>query len=246
MYIKKEYKFYYGHRNQELNDKCFRPHGHDAKLFVVFNVVREGNVTTLFNDFDKHIEPFLKNEFDHRFVIDVNDPLLPYFRKFEEDRGESLGLKVLPLASSVENVCFYLFKEITERFGFSIARIEYQETRTSTVVYDEFDFQSDLNRFASIVNNSWEEEVPATKPMSAEVSKAIGTDPNYLSLYDYYGKAAGSAKGKEIYEKAVALGIVVKSRKLQLAGGEQSVCLYPRTFLEEFFPKSISNKFKRS
>jgi len=143
MKITKEYKMYYGHRNQELKDKCFRPHGHDAKIFITFNVERHGNITTLFGDFDKEIEPFFKDEFDHRFVIDKNDPLLPYFEQFEKDRGEDLGLKIIPFASSVENVCYYIFDEITQRFGFDIEKINYHETRTSNIEYHKSDYLKD-------------------------------------------------------------------------------------------------------
>ena len=65
MKIKKEYKFYASHRNQELvGTKCERPHGHDYKVFLVFDVKRKGNISTLFDDFDKVIEPMFKNEFD--------------------------------------------------------------------------------------------------------------------------------------------------------------------------------------
>lgn len=143
MEIKKEYKFYYGHRNQELNDKCFRPHGHDAKIFITFNVKRNGSISTLFGDFDSKIEPFFKNEFDHRFLIDINDKLLHYLKLFEENENKNLGYKILPFATSVENVCYYIFNEIVKRFGFDISKIEYQETRTSTIIYTQEDYQND-------------------------------------------------------------------------------------------------------
>lgn len=145
MEIKKEYKFYAGHRNQELEDKCQRPHGHDYKVFCVFEVVRTGSISTLFGDFDSVIEPFLKNEIDHRFVMDVNDPLLPYMRKYEKDSGKDLGLKIIPFASSVENICFYLFDKISREFGFKLNRIELQETRTSTIIYNLQDYRLDIS-----------------------------------------------------------------------------------------------------
>lgn len=148
MQITKEYKMYYGHRNQELTDKCFRPHGHDAKIFITFNVHRVGSISTLFNDFDKVIEPMFKDEFDHRFVIDKNDPLLPYFQQFEKDKNTSLGLKIIPFPSSVENVSFYIFNEIITRFGFDVEKIQYQETRTSTITYTKEDYQLDLKHLA--------------------------------------------------------------------------------------------------
>jgi 6-pyruvoyltetrahydropterin/6-carboxytetrahydropterin synthase len=148
MKITKEYKMYYGHRNQELNDKCFRPHGHDAKIFITFNVTRNGNISTLFGDFDSKIEPMFKNEFDHRFIIDKNDPLLPYLKQFEEDNpGNRLGLKIIPYPTSVENVCYYIFNEIETRFGFDIDKINYHETRTSNIEYTKEDYLQDKINF---------------------------------------------------------------------------------------------------
>jgi len=143
MQFKKEYKFYAGHRNQDLKDRCHRPHGHDYKVFCFFNVVRDGNISTLFGDFDSKIEPYLKDNFDHRFLLDVNDPLKKYFDQYQQDTGMDLGCKELPFPTSVENVCFYLFHTI-KQMGFDLERIELQETRTSTIIYTIADFTADL------------------------------------------------------------------------------------------------------
>lgn len=143
MKIKKEYKFYAGHRNADLADKCYRPHGHDYRIFCVFDVVRNGSITTLFGDFDSKIEPWLKNEFDHRFLIDKNDPLKKYFDLYEKEEGKDLGYKELPFATSVENLCYFIFKHIKEEFGFDISELQIQETRTSTVIYTLDDYQQD-------------------------------------------------------------------------------------------------------
>lgn len=144
MIIRKEYKFYYAHRNQDLiNSSCFRIHGHDCHLFLHFDVIRNGNITTLFSDFDDKIEPFLKNEFDHRMLIDTNDVLLKSLQTHENETGEMLGYKRLPFPTSVENVCFYLFYRIVNDFKFALHRIEFQETRSSIISYSYEDFLGD-------------------------------------------------------------------------------------------------------
>lgn len=148
MQIKKEYKFYAGHRNQDLEDKCMRPHGHHYKLFIYFNVVRSGSISTLFGDFDCKIEPLLKDQFDHRLLLDKNDPLKIYLDLYEQETGNVLGCKVLDRPSSVENVAFELFKECS-RFGFNIEKIELQETVSSTLVYTKQDYANDINSFES-------------------------------------------------------------------------------------------------
>lgn len=142
MLIKKEYKFYAGHRNQDLVDKCYRPHGHDYRIFIYFNVVRNGAITTLFADFDDKIEPLFKNEFDHRFLLDKNDPLKKYLDLYQEETGKDLGYKLFDRPTSVENVCFEIFKECVG-FGFDVNRVEVQETRSSTIIYTKEDYLLD-------------------------------------------------------------------------------------------------------
>lgn len=75
MMIRKEYKFYAAHRNEELSDKCRNLHGHRYGLRCFFEVERTGAISTLFEDFDRKIEPLLKREYDHGMLIHVNDPL---------------------------------------------------------------------------------------------------------------------------------------------------------------------------
>lgn len=147
MIIKKEYKFYAGHRNQDLKDKCFRPHGHDYKVFIFFNVKRTGSISTLFGDFDSIVEPMLKDEFDHRFLIDKNDKLVSYLRAYEAATKESLGYVELDRPSSVENLCYELFKRIEGKSRFDIDRIELQETRSSTLIYTRLDYLNDRDIF---------------------------------------------------------------------------------------------------
>ncbi len=135
------------HRNQDLqNTKCARPHGHFYKIFMHFHTQRNGNISTLFEDFDKHIEPLLKDEYDHRMLIDKNDPLFDLLKKNEDAIGD-LGLKVMPFATSVENLCFFLFHEVKGRFSLPICELHIQETQTSTVVYTQVDYLNDLRSF---------------------------------------------------------------------------------------------------
>lgn len=147
MQIQKEYYFYAGHRNQDLKGtKCARVHGHDYKLFVIFNVQRKGHITTLFDDFDSKIEPWLKDNVDHRMFMDENDPLKMYFDQYQAEQLENLGYCLLPFPSSVENVCYWLFDNIV-KMGFSVDHIKLQETRTSTIIYTERDYYEDKKLF---------------------------------------------------------------------------------------------------
>ena len=130
MIIRKDYKFYAAHRNEELADKCRNLHGHRYGVSCFFVVERKGAVSTLFGDFDAVIEPFLKEEYDHGTLINVKDPLYDTLRHHTQRTGECFKLKTFEVPTSVENLAFKLFTEITE-FGFELDRLEIRETDTS-------------------------------------------------------------------------------------------------------------------
>lgn len=147
MIIQKQYKFYAAHRNEELQDKCRNIHGHRYGLTCFFEVERTGNLTTLFGDFDERIESLLKNEYDHGMLIHRHDPLYETLKLHAERTGEEFRLKVLDYPTSVENLCFVLFTEITS-LGFRLNRIEVRETDTSVVEYTREDWVADNRRFS--------------------------------------------------------------------------------------------------
>ncbi|MCA9048153.1 MAG: 6-carboxytetrahydropterin synthase [Planctomycetaceae bacterium] len=146
MIIQKEYKFYAAHRNETLRDKCSNIHGHRYGLRIHFEVEREGDISTLFGDFDAKIEPYLKENYDHGMLINRNDPLYDTLQEHSRRTGERFRLKVLNGPTSVENLAWVMFSEITA-MGFRLDRIEIQETDTSTVIYTRDDWVSDNRLF---------------------------------------------------------------------------------------------------
>ena len=146
MIIQKQYKFYAAHRNETLKDKCSNIHGHRYGLRIHFEVEREGDISTLFGDFDDKIEPWLKQTYDHGMLINRNDPLYQSLLDHCERTGECLRLKVLDGATSVENLAWVMFTEITD-MGFRVAQIDIQETDTSTLEYTREDWVRDNRHF---------------------------------------------------------------------------------------------------
>lgn len=63
----------------------------------------------------------------------------------------------------------------------------------------------------------------------------------YLSLYEYLGKAAGGPLGKEVWDAASKHGIKAQSREISNPKFEGKVLLYPKDFLDFYFrePESI-------
>lgn len=147
MIIQKDYKFYAAHRNETLPDKCRNLHGHRYGLSCFFEVERTGDITTLFGDFDAKLEPWLKAEYDHGMLINVNDPLYETLVSHMERTGEELRLKKMDRPTSVENLSWLMFTEITD-MGFHLNRIEIRETDTSVVAYTREDWIADNRLFA--------------------------------------------------------------------------------------------------
>ena len=147
MIIEKFYKFYAAHRNEELKDKCSNLHGHRYGLQCFFEVERTGSITTLFGDFDRRVEPLIKEQYDHAMLVNRQDTLYETLIDHTVRTGEPLRLNVFERPTSVENLAHKLFSEITD-LGFRLAKIELQETDTSVFSYMREDWIADNRLFA--------------------------------------------------------------------------------------------------
>jgi len=146
MIIRKEYKFYAAHRNEDLHDKCRNIHGHRYGIICSFEVERNGSISTLFSDFDAKIEPYLKSYYDHAMLINVNDPLYLTLCDHMKRTGEDFRFKKFNEPTSVENLSWYLFSEITA-MGFVLVQLEVKETDSSVFVYSKQDWLNDKSTF---------------------------------------------------------------------------------------------------
>ncbi len=146
MIIRKEYKFYAAHRNEDLHDKCRNIHGHRYGIICSFEVERNGSISTLFSDFDAKIEPYLKSYYDHAMLINVNDPLYLTLCDHMKRTGEDFRFKKFNEPTSVENLSWHLFSEITA-MGFVLVQLEVKETDSSVFVYSKQDWLNDKSTF---------------------------------------------------------------------------------------------------
>ena len=164
--ISKEFDFCYGHRvwSQSLNTEfsldgclmCRHLHGHQGKVRVYLksDTLESGMVT----DF-KHLnwfKKFLDDILDHKFIIDINDPLfktlLPSIEKkdlisFEEGykrvnlsdfENEILELYesyiIVDFVPTSENISAWLLKIVQEKMkkiDIKVSKIEFLETPKS-------------------------------------------------------------------------------------------------------------------
>lgn len=58
---------------------------------------------------------------------------------------------------------------------------------------------------------------------------------NFISLYDFLGRAAGGELGKEVYAKAKALKQETQIRQIKTRNYDGNIVLYKRSFLSEYF-----------
>ncbi len=173
--ISKQFDFCYGHRvwSQELNKDyalddclmCRHLHGHQGKIIVHLqsNNLQNGMVT----DF-KHLnwfKKFLDNTLDHKFILDINDPLfdtlLPHYKNKQNFKSmpqsymipdltilkdEPIHIKelyegyiIVNFVPTSENLSAWLLKIVQEKMAkidIEVSHLEYFETpKSKSVVY---------------------------------------------------------------------------------------------------------------
>lgn len=175
--ISKEFDFCYGHRvwSQELNPdfsldpclSCRHLHGHQGKVIVHLESreLQRGMVTDFahLNWFKRFIDEVL----DHRFIIDIDDPLfptlLPHFADksalvwmeegyarvdFERIKGESspilelyesfVVVRFVPTSESIASWLLELLRSRIQPLGVKVSSVEFLETPKSRArVYNE-------------------------------------------------------------------------------------------------------------
>lgn len=168
--ISKEFDFCYGHRvwSQELNKDfaidtclaCRHLHGHQAKVIVYLesNSLKNGMVTD-FNHLN-WFKLFLNNTLDHKFIVDINDPLfttlLPHYAdkknllknnmkyltpdlaliKNEEEHIHELyeGYIIVDFVPTSENISAWLLEIVQnkmKKINIKVPQLEFYETPKS-------------------------------------------------------------------------------------------------------------------
>jgi len=173
--ISKEFDFCYGHRvwSQILDQefamksccKCRHLHGHQGKIIIHLqsDVLQEGMVT----DFGhlNWFKQFLDDTLDHKFLIDIHDPLfdtlLPHFNDKKNLIEHPIGYKtvdfsviqqepthifemyegyiIVDFIPTSENISTWLMEIIQEKMGkigVRVSSVEFLETpKSKSVVY---------------------------------------------------------------------------------------------------------------
>ena len=95
---------------------------------------------------------FFVDDFGQKDLSCYGSSLYETLQMHAERTGESFRLNKFERPTSVENLAFKLFTEITE-LGFKLAKIEVRETETSVLLYTRQDWIEDGRRFAATDEN---------------------------------------------------------------------------------------------
>lgn len=130
MIIERKYHFYAGHRNKEAGIKCGRLHGHtyDVVVHIRPEILTNG-IGILFSDIDEKVEPIIK-EYDHYLLLNEKDTLCEILELANEEFIK------LPFETSAENLAMWLFHRIKNETKLPIVKIEFAETKSSNVIYE--------------------------------------------------------------------------------------------------------------
>lgn len=175
--ISKEFDFCYGHRvwSQQLDSEfsltgclaCRHLHGHQGKVIVYLqsSELKDGMVT----DFHhlNWFKLFLDNTLDHKFIIDIHDPLfetlLPHFADKRDLTYNEAGYKtpdlecvkdqpshviemyegyiIVDFVPTSENISTWLLGIIAKkmsRLGVEVSHVEFLETpKSRSIVYNQ-------------------------------------------------------------------------------------------------------------
>lgn len=173
--ISKEFDFCYGHRvwSQTLNEDfsldsclaCRHLHGHQGKVIVHLCSDRlEKGMVTDFNHLN-WFKKFLDDTLDHKFIIDINDPLfetmLPHYKdksnlvlhkegyktpnlNYVKDEATHIlemyeGFIIVDFVPTSEEISAWLLKVVESKmkaFNVKVSHIEFLETpKSKSVVY---------------------------------------------------------------------------------------------------------------
>jgi 6-pyruvoyltetrahydropterin/6-carboxytetrahydropterin synthase len=104
-----------GHRIQDHDGKCSRPHGHNYAVTVRITgaVTEEGWVV------DKGVVTDVIGEWDHRFLLEPGDPLVDAF----EGSGDGDSVIVLDAPPTAEVMSVVLEQKLRERLPDTVSEV---------------------------------------------------------------------------------------------------------------------------
>lgn len=128
--IVKQLDFAYGHRLLNYDGKCRHLHGHNGKVEIVLagEELDERGMVVDFGDVKRAMKAWIDEHFDHRMLLNKEDPLIPLL----QEQGEPLYL--MDGNPTAEGIARQLHS-VAREFDFPVQEIRFWESPTSLAVY---------------------------------------------------------------------------------------------------------------
>lgn len=128
MRVRKTFRFYAAHRNEEIGGKCASIHGHRYGLSVEVMEPMSGSVSILFEDLERRVAPLIE-DLDHSLLLHEGDPA----RDALLASGACHRVYLVPFPTSAENMARHLFDALRAA-GLNVTELILQETDSSSIV----------------------------------------------------------------------------------------------------------------
>jgi 6-pyruvoyltetrahydropterin/6-carboxytetrahydropterin synthase len=112
-----------GHRIEEHDGKCSRPHGHNYEITVQI----QGELTEMGWVVDKGDVTSVIDEWDHRFLLEQGDPLIDAF----ESSGDGDAVVVLDAPPTSEVMSLRLEQKLADKLPDTVSAVAAEVRETS-------------------------------------------------------------------------------------------------------------------
>lgn len=128
--LTQEIDFCYGHRLLNYSGKCRHLHGHNGRAVIVLEgeQLDERGMLVDFSDIKSSLRHWIEEHLDHRMILSVDDPVVPYLQQL----GEPLHL--IERNPTAENIARLIY-ERARAFGFPVIEVSLWETVRSCATY---------------------------------------------------------------------------------------------------------------
>ena len=128
--ITRKIVFHAGHMLKDDTSKCHAPHGHEyvVDLSITGPIQKEGEETGMIMNFGslKQVLEKVTNVFDHKFILDIDDPRAADFNNAVGGHG----IVIVSFAPTAENLAVHLVTLINNQLpqGIAVSHLRLQET----------------------------------------------------------------------------------------------------------------------
>lgn len=128
-----------GHRVHGHESKCAHLHGHNYRVFFTIQAVEKSEALDSigrvidFSAIKEFLCEWLEEEWDHKFLVSVNDPMAAYLSEIDKE-----GTVVVPFNPTAENMARYLVETIAPKVlpsDVELIQCTIEETRKCGATY---------------------------------------------------------------------------------------------------------------